>query len=104
MVAAMLAVVLILGSVPVFAQNEPVAITGQVLGSDGEPKRGVLVDVMGGRRLFTQTGDNGEFSVTLRPGFYTIRVRDGNRRQEFPLDVEQVPGEALRPVFRVEWP
>jgi hypothetical protein len=83
--------------------GDGVRLEGTVTGADQQPRRRVLVDVLGPRRVFTRTDDDGRFSVQLPVGVYTIRVRDGSRRQEFPLDVTAGQGGSISRVFTVRW-
>lgn len=66
-------------------------LRGVVIGANNAPKPGVAIDVLGPTRVFTETGPDGRFSVEVAAGTYTVRVRDGSRRMEFP---GVVPSEA----------
>ena len=62
-------------------------LAGVVTSKSGTPKVGVVVDVLGPSKVYTQTDTSGSFLVHLMPGAYTVRVRDGNHHQEFTQDV-----------------
>jgi len=67
------------------AQAQGVMLKGVVIGSNNAPKPGVAVDILGPTRVFTETNQEGKFSVEVVAGRYTVRVRDGSRRMEFPV-------------------
>lgn len=81
------------------AQPHNVMLSGVVVGSNNAPKPGVAVDILGPTRVFTETNLEGRFSALVVEGRYTVRVRDGSRRMEFPV---VVPSESeVR--LRVSW-
>jgi hypothetical protein len=75
-------------------------LSGTVVGANGTPRAGVVVDVMGPRKLVTRTDQAGEFAVDLPTGSYTVRMRVDGRRQEFRVRVGQADG---RRTFRLSW-
>lgn len=78
------------------AQPHNVMLRGVVLGSNNVPKPGVAVDILGPTRVFTETNREGSFSARVVAGRYTVRVRDGSRRMEFPVVVSTESEVRLR--------
>ena len=66
------------------AEAQGIILKGVVVGSNNTPKPSVAVDILGPTRVFTETNEEGRFSVEVVAGRYTVRVRDGSRRIEFP--------------------
>jgi Carboxypeptidase regulatory-like domain len=87
---------------PAIAQSrKPVKITGNVVNRDKKPKPFVAVDVLGPSRVFTETNNSGQFTVSVRPGNYVIRVREGKRRMEFRRTVEPKENKPFQ--LQVAW-
>ena len=61
---------------------------------------GVAVDVLGATRLYVETDAQGKFEVSLPPGRYVFRVREGRRRMEF---VRQLPADRNDLDLRITW-
>jgi hypothetical protein len=75
-------------------------LAGVVTDKNGTPRSGVVVDVLGPSKTYTQTDGTGNFVVHVSPGNYTVRVRDGNHHQEFP---QSVPVEGVHGNYRLTW-
>lgn len=82
------------------AHAQTPSITVTVLGADNEPKPHVAVDVLGAKRVYSQTGASGSFEVELPPGRYVFRVREGRRRMEFQ---RQVSAEEQNLTLTITW-
>lgn len=67
-----------------FGQAYGDTLRGIVVSANNVPKPGVAIDVLGPTRVFTETDPEGRFSVEVAAATYTVRVRDGSRRMEFP--------------------
>jgi Carboxypeptidase regulatory-like domain len=75
-------------------------LTGTVLTAQGNPKPGVLVEVLGPTKTFTQTDSSGRFHVSLPRGNYVIRVRDSNMTATFP---QEVGDEDRTASYKLSW-
>ena len=75
-------------------------LSGEVVDRNNQPKAFVSIDVLGPGTVYTETDEKGQFNVTLPPGAYVIRVRDGNRRMEFSREVGDTPTSET---FTLRW-
>jgi hypothetical protein len=75
-------------------------LAGVVTSRSGTPKVGVVVDVLGPSKVYTQTDASGRFLVHVMPGAYTVRVRDGSHHQEFTQDV---PEAGVHRGYQLTW-
>ncbi len=62
-------------------------LAATVISKQGNPKPGVIVEVLGPTKIFTQTDPAGRFHVNLPRGNYVIRVRDSNMAMSFSQEV-----------------
>jgi Carboxypeptidase regulatory-like domain len=73
---------------PAAVAQANVTVTGQVKGQDGNPKQFSSVALDGPGRYAAATNTEGVFTIpNVKPGKYTIRVRQGNQVTEFSRDV-----------------
>lgn len=76
-------------------------LKGCVVGSDGNPKAHVTVEILtSGRIQVEQTGASGCFSTNLGNGRYVIRIRENRRRQDFNVEVRS---GGVNQSFKVKW-
>jgi hypothetical protein len=75
-------------------------LAATVLTSQGSPKSGVIVEVLGPTKIFTQTDSAGQFVVTLSRGNYVIRVRDNNLTSNFQ---QSVGDDRLTATYQLPW-
>lgn len=70
------------------AAQGDITVTGHVKGKDGNPKQFSSVSFDGPGRYAAATNAEGVFTISgVKPGKYTIRVRQGDRVAEFYRDV-----------------
>src|SRR4029453_6070501 len=86
---ALLAVLILLSTAAAQAQGDRTDLSGTVVGKNGKPMPGVSVDILGPKKVSTETDGSGRFRVRVRPGTYVIRVREGKRRMEFSRQIRQ---------------
>lgn len=67
------------------ANAEP--FVGTVTNSAGEPIQYVAVDILGPRKIFTRTDDEGRFEVDLVNGRYTVRLRYKRSTTDFSIRI-----------------
>jgi hypothetical protein len=96
---SMLALVLLLLVLPSVAHAE-VQLLCTIISLNGNPRPNVSVDIIGPKTIYTQASAEGQFSVTLTPGTYVFRVRDGAKRMEFE---RQITPNDTRADFRLKW-
>jgi hypothetical protein len=75
-------------------------LAGVVTSKSGALKVGVVVDILGPSKVYTQTDASGSFLVHVIPGAYTVRVRDGSHHQEFAQDV---PEAGVHGGYQLTW-
>jgi hypothetical protein len=65
-----------------------IPVTGHVKGGGGDPKQFCSVSLDGPERYVASTDTEGAFAIpSVKPGRYTIRVRQGDHVAEFSREV-----------------
>lgn len=71
------------------AQPRTIDLSGQVKGTDGDPKKFARVQLEGPGSYIALTNSEGKFSFkNVIPGRYRVTVTQGNNVQKFSLTIE----------------
>jgi hypothetical protein len=74
-------------------------LSGTVVDAYQNPKSAVLIDILGPVSTFTQTDEQGQFSVDVPSGHYIVRIRDDRHRAEIEVYVDR----EFNKTFRLNW-
>lgn len=95
-VAVALIFILVAGSL----QAAP--LTGTVKGKNGQIRKYLRVEIGGALTLTTYSNTNGQFTVDLPAGQYTITIVERNRQQAFRLTVPRGT-EPVTETYHLKW-
>ena len=70
--------------------------TGTVTNEKGEAIQSVAIDILGPRKIFTRSDNDGRFSVDLVNGSYTIRLRYQNKSTDYSVKIGGKSGISSR--------